>query len=354
MLGVLYHSKKSGKGGSIEIPSKGGSIDIKLLDLASEMLLMAGFFIFNFKISLGRQDKLLAILTRFLEDTKTSETTFVKRSDREQLRRELKQWLLENKKAKDAVLKYVPYRFLTPFFANELARLRDNKKNSAIIDLACKYFDSRKPLYKIDIKKECIVIHSDWSRYLNENVGILEGWVGWELGQYFQSRNPSLPAIPLKIQAWFKGGRAGMQMQREYWQRILQEMKGRKCFYSDGKLDNFSLDHFLPWSYVGHNRLWNLIPVLKEVNSSKGNKLPDMNQYLGRFIRKQHFGIVTSKELFTERRWENFMEPFIDDFKLSDYGKLLDKKVLDEAYRSAMLPQAQIAENYGFTPGWRV
>ena len=187
---------------------------------------------------------------------------------------------------------------------------------------------------------------------LKENTRIIEGWIGWELCQYFQSRNPSLPAIPSKVRAWFKDDRPGMGAQREYWKVILHSMEKPKCFYTGEALDVFSLDHFLPWSYVGHNRLWNLIPVLKEVNSAKGNRLPSMNQYLENFICRQYDGIVASKKLFTEKKWKNYMEPFIDDFKLRDYQELLDKKVLSEACRRTILPQSKVAENYGFTPEW--
>ena len=156
MLAVLQHSINDEQ-------NKNGKV--RLLDLAAEMLLMAGFFTINFKISLGRQDMLAEILSRFA-NTKGVKNSFVKHGDRGQLRSVLKEWLLKNKADKNTVLKYVPYRMLTTFFANNLVGVADYKKNTAINTLANEEFESRKPLYKINVEKGCIDVHSDWICYL--------------------------------------------------------------------------------------------------------------------------------------------------------------------------------------------
>ncbi len=45
---------------------------------------------------------------------------------------------------------------------------------------------------------------------------------------------------------------------------------------------DISIDHFVPWSYVAHDELWNLVPTTKAVNSSKSNNLPDWDLYFPR------------------------------------------------------------------------
>ena len=32
---------------------------------------------------------------------------------------------------------------------------------------------------------------------------------------------------------------------------------------------NISIDHFVPWSYVAHDELWNLTPTTRSINSTK-------------------------------------------------------------------------------------
>lgn len=48
------------------------------------------------------------------------------------------------------------------------------------------------------------------------------------------------------------------------------------------------MDHFVPWSYVANDELWNLIPMEKSLNSSKNNKLPDWGEYFRRMAESQY------------------------------------------------------------------
>ena len=43
--------------------------------------------------------------------------------------------------------------------------------------------------------------------------------------------------------------------------------------------EDISIDHFVPWSYVAHDELWNLVPTTRSLNSSKSNDLPNWNRY---------------------------------------------------------------------------
>lgn len=48
-------------------------------------------------------------------------------------------------------------------------------------------------------------------------------------------------------------------------------------FYEEGSyvpLDDFSLDHVIPWSYLYSDDIWNLVPTRKGNNSAKGDSLP--------------------------------------------------------------------------------
>jgi hypothetical protein len=51
------------------------------------------------------------------------------------------------------------------------------------------------------------------------------------------------------------------------------------CIYTGRSLaaDDFSLDHVLPWSFVGHDQLWNLVATHLPTNSAKGDRLPDLS-----------------------------------------------------------------------------
>ena len=48
------------------------------------------------------------------------------------------------------------------------------------------------------------------------------------------------------------------------------------------------MDHFVPWSFVANDELWNLIPIEKRLNSSKSNKLPVWNLYFQNMAALQY------------------------------------------------------------------
>ena len=49
-----------------------------------------------------------------------------------------------------------------------------------------------------------------------------------------------------------------------------------------------SIDHFIPWSYVAHDELWNLNPTTRSINSSKSNHLPDWDTYFSKLEALQY------------------------------------------------------------------
>ena len=129
-------------------------------------------------------------------------------------------------------------------------------------------------------------MHPEWINYFKVNYRIIRGWISWEWLQYMQKCNPSVPAISNKLFA--PAQRDSLKNQTTYWKTILEHQE-LFCIYSNKSLslNNLSLDHYLPWSFVTHDLLWNLIPTSKEVNSSKSDNLPS-NDYFYSFVNIQH------------------------------------------------------------------
>ena len=121
-----------------------------------------------------------------------------------------------------------------------------------------------------------------------------------------------------------------------------------KDIYSEQQLtDSFSIDHFLPWSFVAHDLLWNLTPVEPTTNSSKNDALPDLDIYLPRLV-KLHLGAIDAA-----KKRPKFLEDYIDCFKDTAENLLAQgENGLLVMYRRIIIPQAQIAMNQGFQFGW--
>ena len=212
----------------------------------------------------------------------------------------------------------------------------------------------KKPLYRFDatIHKDChsIIVHPDWAAYLERYYVIVRGWLAWEWMRYMQSRNPSTPAIANKLFVPTKRNSLGKQT--DYWKVVLRSQELR-CIYSQQLLniEKLSLDHYLPWSFVAHDQLWNLLPTVPEVNSSKSNNLPN-STYFRKFVELQHIGLTITYKNLTKGQWTRQVEPYILDMRVNKQEDLLDLQKLFNAYDQLINPLVSLASNQGFSTDW--
>lgn len=61
---------------------------------------------------------------------------------------------------------------------------------------------------------------------------------------------------------------------------------------------NYDVDHFIPWSFVMNDELWNLMPMDSSLNSSKSNKLPKWDPFFTVFAENQYdmYNLIYEKE----------------------------------------------------------
>lgn len=129
------------------------------------------------------------------------------------------------------------------------------------------------------------------------NRHVVQGWIDSKLVGYLQARNPSVPAIPLKIYA---PNARNLTSARRYWEEALSDHVFRDI-YSGVPFDAagcaahgpMGVDHFIPWSFVLHDEPWNLAPMFRDANSSKGNRLPVIDEYLRPFCEQQFDALMT-------------------------------------------------------------
>lgn len=132
-----------------------------------------------------------------------------------------------------------------------------------------------------------IKVQEDWANYIQKNQEIIRGWLEYKLIQYLQRRNPNVPGIADKI---MPPQERKLEKVKKYWKLILtmepvQEIYGGNVL--TGK--DISIDHFVPWSYVAHDEMWNLTPTTKSINSAKSNKLPDWEDYFDKLVWQEYY-----------------------------------------------------------------
>lgn len=166
----------------------------------------------------------------------------------------------------------VPFRFLRPWI--DTSDDREMVKRSQTFESGC--------LYKLEKENGTLWIELNpiWLTYLQENYDILSSFAYWGLTNFLQVRNPNVPNIPNKLIK--KEERNSLSAQRKFWNIAINAGLEVRCLYTNKLLveREYDLDHFIPWSFVSHDLLWNLMPADSSINSSKSNKLPDLNLYL--------------------------------------------------------------------------
>lgn len=246
---------------------------------------------------------------------------------------------------------YVPYRFLRPFVDEETRGLPDQKVNDAVVRAAGRRFEEQSnsiPYRFVGIGS--IEISPPWLEYLRQHNEILTGFCLWHLSKYLQGHNPNVANIPAKL---FPPGQRDLKVAKRYWDLVLKQKGPLPCIYSGRMMTagSFSLDHFLPWRFVAHDLLWNLIPTPKEVNSSKSDCLPDTSLYFDSFARLQYDGVLAVAEI----RKPTLLEDYILLLHLDDIDRLRALSFDDFRHnlQEVVLPQMQIAKNMGFRANWR-
>ena len=302
--------------------------------------------LFRFNLSFGVHDRLYSHIT-YLEDR--SGDGFIWREESS-----LRESRAFHKVCTELAI-LVPYRWIRPFVKNEVegaggATRNKKKTNEAIVGaIAEKFNGAFPPPYRIEPDKKVITIHPLWAEYFSRNAIIIKGWCLWNFARYLQTRNPNIPAIINKITTDEAGNRE-LKEQRKLWGAVMEQTK-INCIYSGKQLScgNFALDHYVPWSFVGHDNLWNLIPALPSANSSKSDNLPD-GRYLGKLAETHHCALTTRARHFP-RKGVRLVESYAADLKLS-FDDLTDKAKLNRAYEIFIPPLIDLAKANRFRGGW--
>ena len=243
---------------------------------------------------------------------------------------------------------YVPYRLLTSFFESELRRLPDNQKNSRIIYLSKNNIDS---LYILNDNEKNILINPIWKSYILDNISIIQAWIDYKLIIFLQRRNPSIPNIPFKVTPI---DTRNLTKQTKLWKNAINHnptlafdlfLNSPINQYTTKIHGAFSLDHFIPYSFVMHNELWNLVPIHKNLNSTKSNHLPQ-DKFISSYINLQYDFFVTLRAFGNSKDYEDYLS-----LTNTTENNLLewDKEIFSKLMNDSTVSLYKIAYNHGYT-----
>ncbi|MFI3236634.1 MAG: HNH endonuclease domain-containing protein [Lachnospiraceae bacterium] len=133
-----------------------------------------------------------------------------------------------------------------------------------------------------------IVFSDAWMQMIKDNTVFLIGWIQREKVKWLQNNNPEVPGLIYKLDRSEEKVRKLAKVHK-LWDGILDLQPVRDVFTEESIDTNaYAVDHFIPWSFVMNDELWNLMPMDPNLNSVKSNKLPEWDKYFERFASNQY------------------------------------------------------------------
>lgn len=322
----------------------GGQSIISYNELINEMIADSWYMVSEYKLNLGPTDTLEALVHYVFEISglKSSEKKeriiqFLNVSEDKELKR-MKRTLTYN----------VPYRLQAPF----IETFRGDGWNVSAKTLAEKINKEKHLIYyfiKIDGLQSQIEIKTEWVDYIKSNYQILCGWIQYHLITYLQRRNPSVPGIVNKLEPPVE---RQLDKVKKYW-KLLLEIGPIREIYSGQllTLQDISIDHFVPWSYVAHDEFWNLHPTTRSINSRKSNNLPDWNIYFPLFGEMEYHSYQSMwkhEKVYSE--FEKLQKEHVNNMevRMKLYQQGLSRQQFIENLERIVFPVYQAAEHMGF------
>ncbi|MCR4841405.1 MAG: HNH endonuclease [Lachnospiraceae bacterium] len=202
-------------------------------------------------------------------------------------------------KVKKQLTNMVPYRALAGFFPD---RLKESDWSVGRITAYINKLNNEKVLLPYTLGEESflnkrVYFQPAWVEMIRDNTVSILGWIQYEKVRWLQNNNPEVPGLVYKLAPMDEKVRKLKKVTR-LWEGILELSEVRDVF--TGELiesKKYDVDHFIPWSFVMNDELWNLSPMDSSLNSSKSNRLPKWDPFFNRFAENQFlmYGMIHEK-----------------------------------------------------------
>lgn len=217
-----------------------------------------------------------------------------------EIKNAIKKYAAELKSAKEQLTNMVPYRALAGFFdkAEESVDWGSVRRMTAYIERI-----NREVVllpYTLGngskLNKE-IYFQPSWIKMIQDNTMAILGWIQYEKVKWLQNNNPEVPGLVYKLAPMDEKVRK-LGNVRKLWEAVLDVSPVKDVFTEQNIVSRkYDVDHFIPWSFVMNDELWNLMPMDSSLNSSKSNRLPKWDPFFERFATNQYllYGFIHEK-----------------------------------------------------------
>ena len=186
------------------------------------------------------------------------------------------------------------------------------------------YEDFEGTIYSFDLKSDGIYINNSFYVFMQKYKFELEKLNYYSWAKFLESVNSDAAVVRLldKLEL-ATPKRNNLAVYRE----ILKiEFEYNTCFYCGKKLrKTIHVDHFIPWSFVKDDKLWNFVLACPRCNERKSNKVAPRDYIIRLENRNKRMMNLDNK--FIRVEFESYSDGLID--RMWEYAKLSGFKEFD-------------------------
>ncbi|WP_040209140.1 HNH endonuclease [Neobacillus jeddahensis] len=133
------------------------------------------------------------------------------------------------------------------------------------------YGDTGCTIYDFDNGKEQLKLNSTFYSFMQRFQRVLNYLTNYHLALFLEKFNEKGDTTNLLLKVENVSKRSSL----DQFYQVLSSFYNGKCFYCGKtiKKENAHVDHFIPWSFVQADQLWNLVIACSTCNLSKSDKL---------------------------------------------------------------------------------
>lgn len=185
---------------------------------------------------------------------------------------------------KYGIMEIIPYESLSSHMMLDISHQVKMKCKTYVVGAL--FEDTKHLFYSFSKKEEWIQINPRMYEFICKHKVVIEKLNYYEWARFLEKVNEDKAADHILT----KIDESSKRNNLSYYRQILfDEFENKRCFYCGKPLDpnKVDVDHFVPWSFIKDDNLWNLVLACPTCNRSKNDRLPD-DTYLELLINRNN------------------------------------------------------------------
>ncbi|MFZ3588918.1 HNH endonuclease [Bacillus sp. DJP31] len=192
------------------------------------------------------------------------------------------------------------------------------KKRCKINVMGAIYGDTGSTIYDFDNQREVLRMNGSYYSFMQRFQRVLTYLTNYQLALFLEKFNEQGDTTRLLLKVENVSKRSSL----DQFYYVLEAYYNGECFYcskSIKKRDTTHVDHFIPWSFIQADQLWNLVISCSPCNLSKSDKLAD-DVYLSALIdrnrnllKSPNFNLREDMKVYTANKLEQLYQYSVDN-----------------------------------------